>query len=60
MISVGHRGVAARSGGLGVAAYLTKPVGHAELLDAILRVLDGSSQPSAPSSLDTHSLQESK
>jgi two-component system, sensor histidine kinase and response regulator len=60
MISVGHRGDAARSGALGVAAYLTKPVGQAELLDAILRVLDGSSQPSAPSALATHSLQESK
>jgi two-component system sensor histidine kinase/response regulator len=60
MISVGHRGDAARSGGLGVAAYLTKPVGQAELLDAIFRVLDGSTQRGAPSPLVTHSLQESK
>lgn len=60
MISVGQRGDAARSGELGVAAYLTKPVGQAELLDAILRVLDGSSRPGAPASLATLSMQESK
>jgi PAS domain S-box-containing protein len=60
MISVGQRGDAARSRDLGVAAYLTKPVAHAELLDAILRVLDISSRPAAPSSFAIHSLQESK
>ena len=60
MISVGHRGDAARSGALGVTAYLTKPVGYAELLDAILRVLDGSPRPDAASTLATHSLQGSK
>jgi CheY-like chemotaxis protein len=35
----GHRGDGARCQGLGIAAYLTKPVGEAELLRAVLTVL---------------------
>src|SRR5271157_69630 len=39
LTSAGQRGDAARCRELGVAAYLTKPVGQAELLDCIARVL---------------------
>ena len=60
MISVGQRGDSTLARELGVAACLTKPVGQAELLDAILQALDVSSRPAAPSSLSTHSLQETQ
>jgi signal transduction histidine kinase/CheY-like chemotaxis protein len=43
----GQRGDVARCRALGLAGYLTKPVGEAELLDAILRVT-GSTRPEAP------------
>jgi PAS domain S-box-containing protein len=47
--SAGQRGDVARSRTLGIAAYLTKPISHTELLDAIVAVLgmpsDGSDQP---------------
>src|SRR5271157_1011060 len=39
LTSAGQRGDAARCRELGVAAYLTKPVGQAELFDCIARVL---------------------
>jgi CheY-like chemotaxis protein len=39
MTSAGQRGDAARCRGLGVAAYLTKPVSQSELFEAIARVL---------------------
>jgi CheY-like chemotaxis protein len=39
LTSAGQRGDAARCRALGVAAYLTKPVGQAELLDAIRETL---------------------
>jgi len=38
LTSAGQRGDAARCRQLGLASYLTKPVGQAELLEAILRV----------------------
>jgi len=38
--SVGIRGDAEKSRKLGIAAYLTKPIRHSDLLDAILTVLD--------------------
>jgi two-component system, sensor histidine kinase and response regulator len=41
LTSSGQRGDAARCRQLGVGAYLTKPVGQAELLNAILQVLGG-------------------
>ena len=39
LTSVGQRGDAARCRRLGVSAYLSKPIGQTELLDAVLRVL---------------------
>jgi len=50
LISTGLRGDAARSRHLGLAAYLTKPVGQTELLNAIGTV----SQTSAPPPLVVH------
>ena len=44
LTSGGQRGDVARCRALGLAGYLTKPVGEAELLDAILRVT-GSTRP---------------
>ncbi|MGD0223780.1 MAG: response regulator [Terriglobia bacterium] len=59
LTSVGHRGDAARCRDLGIAAYLTKPIGQSELLDAILRVLRvGVHKPSQPSLITRHTLRE--
>jgi CheY-like chemotaxis protein len=41
LTSSGHYGDASRCKELGVAAYLTKPIGSADLLSAIVRVLGG-------------------
>jgi len=62
LTSAGQRGDAARCRQLGVAAYLTKPIGRAELLDAILHALGTKAQkPDQPSPLITrHTLQERK
>ena len=38
LTSAGQRGDAARCREMGLEGYLTKPVGQAELLDAVLRV----------------------
>jgi signal transduction histidine kinase/CheY-like chemotaxis protein len=43
LTSAGQRGDAARCRQLGVASYLTKPVGRSELLDTICRALGSSS-----------------
>jgi two-component system sensor histidine kinase/response regulator len=43
-------GMAARCGSLGVAGYLTKPVGQAELLDTILIAIGGASETLAAES----------
>ncbi|HUY12983.1 MAG TPA: response regulator [Terriglobia bacterium] len=57
----GQRGDASRCRELGVAAYLTKPVGRAELREAILRVLGTRSQRLEGAGLVTrHSLRESR
>jgi CheY-like chemotaxis protein len=53
LTSVGHRGDAARCRELGISAYLTKPIGQSELLDAILRVLGVGTEKAGPSSLIT-------
>jgi len=61
LTSGGQRGDAARCRELGVAAYLTKPVGQSELLDAILRVLGaGPQQMELPSLVTRHSLREER
>jgi signal transduction histidine kinase/CheY-like chemotaxis protein/streptogramin lyase len=58
MTSAGKRGDAARCRELGLAGYLTKPIGQTELLEAILRVT-GTQHPEAPPTLITrHSLRE--
>jgi PAS domain S-box-containing protein len=61
LTSAGQRGDAARCRELGIAAYLTKPIGHAELLEAIRYVL-GSKQESANTStlVTRHSLREAR
>jgi CheY-like chemotaxis protein len=58
--SAGQRGDAKRCRELGVAAYLTKPVGQEELLDAILNALEPAATQQISSGLITrHSLRES-
>ena len=48
LASAGQRGDAVRSRHLGLAAYLTRPVGQAELLKAIFLVLELAPQGGAP------------
>jgi len=59
LTSAGSRGDAARCRELGIAAYLTKPIGQSELLNAILQTL--ANRPlhnSQPSLITRHSIQE--
>jgi signal transduction histidine kinase/CheY-like chemotaxis protein/ligand-binding sensor domain-containing protein len=59
LTSVGQRGDAARCRELGIAAFLVKPIGQSQLLDAILNVLGSRAQPAHPARLVTrHSLRE--
>jgi CheY-like chemotaxis protein len=59
LTSVGNRGDAVRCRELGVAAYLTKPTGEVELLDAVLRVLGGQKdETEQPPLITRHSLRE--
>ena len=61
LTSGGQRGDAARCRDLGVAAYLTKPIGQSELLDAILRVFAAAPQKTEPLAVVTrHSLREAR
>jgi signal transduction histidine kinase/CheY-like chemotaxis protein len=61
LTSAGQRGDAARCRELGVAAYLSKPVGQSELFDCIVRVLDTSSSGAESAALITpHTSQEGK
>jgi PAS domain S-box-containing protein len=53
LTSTGRRGDAARCREVGIAVYLTKPVGQAQLLDAILSVLGDS-----PGLITRHTLRE--
>ncbi|MBF0525108.1 MAG: response regulator, partial [Deltaproteobacteria bacterium] len=61
LTSASQRGDAERCKELGISAYLTKPVGHSDLLDAILTVL-GTPMPDADktSLVTRHSLKESR
>jgi len=54
LTSAGQRGDAVRSRHLGLAAYLTRPVGQTELLNAIIQVLGPAPQGSAPFPLAVH------
>ena len=57
--SAGQRGDAKRCREIGVAAYLTKPVGQDELMQAILNALPGRPRPEIPAAVVTrHSLRE--
>lgn len=58
--SAGQRGDAIRCRGLGVAAYLTKPVRQGELLDAILTAIGTRGKESASALVTRHSLRESR
>ena len=59
LTSAGKRGDAARCREIGVSAYLTKPAGEAELLEALLRSLAGPVQTGRPNHLVTrHSIRE--
>jgi two-component system sensor histidine kinase/response regulator len=61
LTSAGQRGDAVRSRHLGLAAYLTRPVGQTELLNAIFQVLDPAPQGNSPLVLPVHkSVPESK
>jgi len=60
LTSAGQRGDAARCRQLSVGAYLTKPIGETELLDAILRVLGSNPQIKAPGLVTRHTLREEK
>ena len=61
LTSVGQRGDAARCRALGIAAYLIKPIGQSQLLDAILSVLGTRAQAANDprlSLITRHSLRE--
>jgi two-component system sensor histidine kinase/response regulator len=58
--SGGQRGDAARCREMGVAAYLTKPIGQAALLNAILQVLGATRRSERPSLVTRHSLREGR
>jgi len=60
LTSAGQQGDAARCRQLNVGAYLTKPIGETELLDAILRVLGSKPQIKAPGLVTRHTLREEK
>jgi len=58
LASGGQRGDAARCRELGLAGYLTKPVGQAELLEAVLRVVGSKRTTEKPALVTRHSLRE--
>lgn len=59
LTSAGHRGDAARCRELSVAAYLTKPIGQTELLNAVLQVLGHrTSTGESPALITRHTLRE--
>jgi CheY-like chemotaxis protein len=58
LTSGGQRGDAARCRERGLAGYLTKPVGQAELLEAVLRVVGTNPTRGKPPLVTRHSLRE--
>src|SRR6185436_2350481 len=58
LTSAGQRGDAARSRAIGVSAYLTKPIGESELLDAGLRMLNMSLDQTGRQLITRHTLRE--
>jgi len=59
LTSAGQQGDGARCRQLGIAGYLTKPIGQTELLEAILAVL-GMSSDDRPRVVTRHSLREGR
>lgn len=60
LTSVDHYADAERCQALGISAYLTKPIRHRELRDAVLRVLGDQKSNVAPQSLITRTTVETK
>ena len=61
LTSAGSRGDGARCRELGIAAYLTKPIGQSELLQAVVQVLGAKHTEVVETSLVTrHSIREQK
>jgi len=60
LTSGGQRGDAARCRELGLAGYLTNPVGQGELLDAVLRVAGSKGSTEKPAVVTRHSLREER
>jgi signal transduction histidine kinase/DNA-binding response OmpR family regulator len=60
LTSAGQRGDAARCRQLGLDAYLTKPVGPAELLEVVLRVAGCKHSTEKPALVTRHSLREER
>jgi CheY-like chemotaxis protein len=60
LTSGGQRGDVARCRALGLAGYLTKPVGEAELLDVILRVTGSTRPETTPSPVTGHAVREER
>jgi signal transduction histidine kinase/CheY-like chemotaxis protein/streptogramin lyase len=60
LTSAGQRGDAARCRELGLEGYLTKPIGQAELLDAVLRVAGSKRYTQKPALVTRHSLREER
>jgi signal transduction histidine kinase/DNA-binding response OmpR family regulator len=60
LTSAGDLGDAARCRKLGISAYLVKPIRQSELLDAICRVLQDSSQRASAPLVTRHTLREAQ
>jgi two-component system sensor histidine kinase/response regulator len=60
LTSAGRRGDGARCRALGLEAYLTKPVGGEELLEAILNVMCSNRSEAQPVLVTRHSLHENR
>ena len=60
LTSVGTRGEASRCQSLGIDAYLSKPVKHSDLLEAILTILGTTSEERKDKIITKHMLRESR
>jgi len=60
LTSAGSRGDATRCRELHVAAYLTKPISKADLLEAVTQALSGKPDNGRPSLITRHSIREQK
>ncbi len=60
LTSAGKRGDAARCREIGVSAYLTKPAGEAEMLEAVLRILAEPDRAGKTALVTRHSIRETR